>query len=180
VRISKLEQGKELGRQEESKEWLKRLIPFPDYYKERLEYWKKRVGEELKSSEHRIILILAQPSPYPFAADRTLEERGCISPLAAQQQIADLKNELDKGHAITFAGQTIGNKYVIRIEFVEGHPDPYTPEEIEVRVKEGIETEMQGWKVVRREETQAGPISATVMGLAGLYRDMCQQHPWWI
>lgn len=118
-------------------------ILFSDYYRERLEYWKGRFDEIEKPKKHRLHLWQQGGGCYIEVFD-DLEE--------AKKRRDDLRNQLEStSMSILFDDQMVLKTNIRHLSDVEeGHPFPYTPEEIEAWAKERVEEEIRTrWMVVK-------------------------------
>jgi hypothetical protein len=139
-------------------EQLKKQIPFSDYYAERLEWWKKQFDKE---PEPYRIRINTNNTPiwveHTSKAEQMEEFDLLLKTINAKQNVFTVINDDDRPETILISS-------IVSIEQFEGHPEPYTDEEVTVWAKEQLEKEMQGWKVVREEPKSAmevvAPISA--------------------
>ena len=125
-----LEKGRELERVE--------TAPFSDYYKERLEYWK---GQFDKKPEPHCIKIWLVGGGWKETSSYDSFE-------AAKAQRDAIVFELQEKGTTMVGDIVLMKDAVAGVDITEGHPSPYTPEEIESWAKERVEEEMKGWKVV--------------------------------
>ncbi len=139
ARIKKVhyETGEQEGRRKEREE----CKPFPDYYKERLEYWKGKFDK--KPKPYRVMLRVAD-SDYEQSEDfKTFDD--------ALARCNDVRAHIDNSDTFMFADKNWNPTHIVCCYAVSGHPSPYTPEEIEAWAKEKVEEEMKGWKVVKED-----------------------------
>jgi len=122
-------------------------IPFSTYYAERLEWWKGQFDKK--------------PEPHKLRIDWDGDwEIICRDHLEDLSLLLGMFKEIDFHGNIEFADDETGHKLLIpkakvkSYTIIPGHPDPYTPSEVETWAKEQLEKEMQGWKVVKEEQKE--------------------------
>lgn len=125
-------------------------IPFPALCVERLERWKERHDDMRKPEKHKIEICLID-NRIKWIKHNDWEEI-CKIYLEVRE---NKKKEVS--FYITSEESVMYDK-VVSINLLKGHPDPYTPEEIESWAKEQLEKEMQEWKVVKEEPRSATEI----------------------
>jgi hypothetical protein len=123
------------------KEMQKNLASFSTHYAERLEWWKGQFDKETKPHIARFVLK-NQIREIKFKSDAEFEDNKHIYAVA-----------LGPGNGTTFwiDGLLVPRESIISIDFIQGHPEPYTNEEITAWAKEQLEKEMKEWKVVKEE-----------------------------
>jgi len=147
-----------LGLRNEYDSLIENQIPFSAYYAERLEHWKGKFDKiPLK---HYVTLSYKESSITKVLSMRfnTIEEATDKFNEWNRFRIADagIKEYFTDGSETPGLTIVVAAKNVETIKLEPGHPDPYTPEEIEAWAKEQLEKEMQGWKVVKAENAEQG------------------------
>jgi hypothetical protein len=124
--------------------------PFSDYYAERLEWWKKQFDKE--PEKHKLVIELK--------GEEEIIEFDSLSD--ANDVLNGFREKMNNPNYKVFPsnvnGKVIAIDYVEQIFVVEGHPDPYTEDEIYWWAKEQLDKEMQNWKVIKEEPTTATEI----------------------
>ncbi len=152
----KFEDGLRKGRTDAKAE----LLPFPDAYQQRLDYWKERAKGELKPRPHVLRLWLQGG-----CRDEKFDDLG-----AAKDRRDDLRGRLETStcDAILFDDTKIMKSVIHNLASIDaGHTSAYTEEGILAWAKEKVEAEMKGWKVeVPEEKTyySFGPILCNATG----------------
>jgi len=115
-------------------------IPFSAYYAERLEWWKGQFDK--KPEPHKLIITFTGVRCAELLEFDNMKTRDTV-----EREIRELmKNPMN---SYEYGGKTYSVYHITTLEPVNGHPDPYTPEEIETWAKEQLEKEMRGWMVVK-------------------------------
>jgi hypothetical protein len=119
-------------------------VSFSTYYVERLKWWK---GQFDKKPEKHYIRFLFDIDSFSTISFGNLEDARKFL-----DEISSISN-LDC-FIVDDMGCRFSKDKIIKMKIFEGHPDPYTPEEIETWAKEQLEKEMRGWKVVKEEQKE--------------------------
>ena len=114
-------------------------VSFSTYYVERLKWWK---GQFDKKPEKHYIRFLFDIDSFSTISFGNLEDARKFL-----DEISSISN-LDC-FIVDDMGCRFSKDKIIKMKIFEGHPDPYTPEEIETWAKEQLEKEMRGWMVVK-------------------------------
>jgi hypothetical protein len=142
------------------------LKPFPGLYAERMEYWKGRAKKELEPGPYRIVVFLVN------GTQRREEFMDKADHDAAFAQWTDQ----DAKTIGLSEGEVIQRSAVVSVvpDDGEGHPDPYTPAEIEAWAKEKVEEEMKGWRV---KEPEINDHQRHLEALNEAFTSWLREHP---
>jgi hypothetical protein len=132
------------------KEMQKNLVSLSDYYAERLEWWKGRFHKD--------------PKPYQVLVNGEIVEFN--ERPEAESFIMDIEKSKDSDF-IEVNERLIRRESINQVKLVLGHPDPYTDSEIESWVKEQLEQEMKGWRVVKEEPERLYKWHAMLTNISG-------------
>ena len=131
-------------------------ISISAYYAERLKWWKRQFNK--KPEKHQLIIDMNNGSNNEVIEFENLSD--------AQDVLNGFREKMNTINLKVFPtninGKVIGIAFVDLIYIIEGHPDPYTPEEIETWAKEQLEQEMQEWKVIKLDYTEPLPTPGIV------------------
>ncbi len=148
-----------------AEEMEERLVPFPAYYQERLEYWKGRFDK--KPEPYQVILRIVSSDYVQFEEFDTFDD--------ALARCNDVRANIDNHTTFMFADKNWNPSNVVCCHVVSGHPAPYTPAEIEAWAKEKVEAEMKDWRVAKEEPKQDPFGLRAFLGI----NQQVNRNPWW-